>query len=110
MANIGKRRNVYNSTVEPVYVEYPQDASDLLQESPYGSIDLPSDEFYQIHSSRHPPSSRSGSQPRPLFRPQSQQSGPQKSFMRYDGYNTEFQQHASRMRDTCHTGENISIW
>ena len=24
-----KRRNVYNSTVEPAYFDYPQDASDL---------------------------------------------------------------------------------
>ena len=48
-ANIGKRRNVYNSHVDPAYVEYPQDASDFVQESPYGGIDLPSDEFYQIH-------------------------------------------------------------
>ena len=58
-ANTGKRRNVYNSTVGPAYVDYPQDASDLAQESPYGVIDLNSDEFYQIHalSSRHPPSS-----------------------------------------------------
>ena len=26
--NIGERRNVYNSTVEPAYADYPQDASD----------------------------------------------------------------------------------
>ena len=72
-ANIGKRRNVYNSTVEPAYADYPQDPSDLLQESPYGHIDLPSDAFYQIHalSSRHPPSFRPGSPPKPPFRPQS---------------------------------------
>ena len=45
-ANIGKRRNVYNSLVEPAYVNYPQDVSDFVQESPYWGIDLPSDEFY----------------------------------------------------------------
>ena len=46
-ANIGKWRNVYNSTVEPAHVDY---VSDLAQETPYGGIDLPSDEFYQIHA------------------------------------------------------------
>ena len=30
-ANIGKRRNVYNSIVDPTYVDYPQDASDLFK-------------------------------------------------------------------------------
>ena len=55
-ANIGKRRNVYNSIVDPAYVDYHQDASDFVPESPYGGIDLPPDEFYQIHAlpSRHP--------------------------------------------------------
>ena len=87
MANIGKRRNVYNSHVEPAYVEYPQDASDFVQESPYRGTDLPSDEFSQIHVlfSRHPPPSRPGHPPKPPFRPQSQQSGPQKSLKMYDG-------------------------
>ena len=76
--NIGKRRNVYNSIVEPAYLDYPTNISDLAQESPYGGIDLASDEFYQIHahSSRHPPSPRPGGPPKPPFRPQSQQSGP----------------------------------
>ena len=37
--NIGKRRNIYNSIVESTYVDYPQDASDFVQESPYGGID-----------------------------------------------------------------------
>ena len=57
MVNTCKRRNVYNSQVEPAFVDYPQDASTFFQESPYGGIDLPSDEFYQIHglSSRHLP-------------------------------------------------------
>ena len=49
-ANIGKRRNVYNSLVDPTYVDYLQDASDFVPESPYGGIDLPPDEFYQIHA------------------------------------------------------------
>ena len=40
-ANIGKRRNVYNSHVEPAYDGYPHDASDFVQESPYGCIGLP---------------------------------------------------------------------
>ena len=34
-ANIGKRRNAYNSIVESPYVDYPQDTSDFVQESPY---------------------------------------------------------------------------
>ena len=56
-ANVGKRRNVYSSTVGPAYLDYPLDVSDQAPESPLGGIDLPSDEFYQIHtlSSRHPP-------------------------------------------------------
>ena len=37
-------------------------------------IDLPPDEFYQVHalSSRHPPSQRPGQPSRPPFRPQLQ--------------------------------------
>ena len=35
-ANIGKRRNVYSSIVDPTYVDYPQDATDFVQESTYG--------------------------------------------------------------------------
>ena len=86
-ANIGKRTNVYNSIVEPTYVDYPPDASDFVQESPYGGIALPPDEFYQIHafSSSHPPPPRPGIPTKPPLRPQSQQSGPQKAFKRYDG-------------------------
>ena len=87
MTNVGKRGNVYKSPVEPAYIDYPTDVSELSQESPLGGMDLPSDEFYQIHvlSSRHPPPPRPGSPPNPPFRPQSQQSRPQKSFRRYDG-------------------------
>ena len=52
-------------------------SSSLTPNSPYGGIDLPPDEFYQVHalSSRHPPSQR----------PQSQHSGPTKPIRRYDG-------------------------
>ena len=58
-----------------------------VPDSPYGGIDLPPDEFYQIHTlfSRHPPSPRPGNPSRSPFRPQSQHSGPQKSIRRYDG-------------------------
>ena len=85
--NIGKRRNVYNSNIATAYVDHPSDGSDLVPDSPYGGIDLPPDEFYQIYglSSRHPPPPRPGNPSNPPFRPQSQQSGPQKSFKRYDG-------------------------
>ena len=52
-----------------------------------GGIDLPPDEFYQVHtlSSRHPPSPRPGNSSRPSFRPQSQNPGPMKPIRRYDG-------------------------
>ena len=55
-------------------------------ESPYGGIDLPPDEFYQILglSSRHAPPPRPGNPSPPQFRSQSQQSGSQKCFKRYD--------------------------
>ena len=51
------------STLGPAYIYYPTDISDLAPESPLGGIDLPSDEFYQIHalSSRHPHPPRPGS-------------------------------------------------
>ena len=86
-ANIGKRRNVYNSLVELAYIDYPQDASDFVLQSPLGGIDLLSDEFYQIHmlSSRHPPPTRPGHPLKPPFRAQSQQSGSQTFFKKYDG-------------------------
>ena len=86
-ANIGKRRNVYNSNIDTTYVDYPPDVSDFVPDSPYRGVDLPPDEFYQIQtlSSRHPPPPRPGNPSKPPFRPQSQQSGPQKSFKRSDG-------------------------
>ena len=80
MANIGKRRNVYNPNIDNTYVDHSTACIDHVPVSPYGGIDLPPDEFYQVHllSSRHPPSPRSGNTSRPTFRLQSQHSGPQK--------------------------------
>ena len=79
-ANICKRRNVYATNIDETYIDLPTD-------SPYLGIDLPPDEFYQVHalSSRHPPSQRSAQPSRPPFRPQSQHSGPTKPIRRYDG-------------------------
>ena len=55
-ANIGKRRNVYNTNIDETYVDHPTGCIDHVPNSPYGGIDLPSDEFYEVHalSSRHP--------------------------------------------------------
>ena len=87
MANIGKRRNVYNTNADDTYVDHPTACIDHVPNSPYGGRDLPPDEFYQVHtlSSRHPPSPRPGHPSRPSFRPQSKNSGPTKSIRRYDG-------------------------
>ena len=86
-ANIGKRRNVFNTNVDDTYVDHPTACIDHVPNSPYGGIDLPPDGFYQVHtlSSRHPPSPRPGNPSRPSFRPQSQHSGPTKPIRRYDG-------------------------
>ena len=86
-ASIGKRRNVYNTNIDDTYVDHPTACIDHVPNSPYGGIDLPPDEFYQVHilSSRHPPSPRPGHPSRPSFRPQSQCSGPTKPIRRYDG-------------------------
>ena len=86
-ANIGKRRNVYNTNIDDTYVDHPTACIDHVPNSPYGGIDLPPDEFYEVHtlSSRHPPSPRPGNPSRPSFRPQSQNSGPTKQIRRYDG-------------------------
>ena len=86
-ANIGKRRNVYNTNIDDTYVDHPTACIDHVANSPYGGIDLPPNMFYQIHtlSSRHPPSPRPGQPSRPLFRPQSQHSGPTKPIRRYNG-------------------------
>ena len=86
-ANIGKRRNVYNTNIDDTYVDHPTACIDHVSNSPYGGIDLSPNEFYQVHtlSSRHPPSPRPGNPSRPSFRPQSQHSGPTKPIRRYDG-------------------------
>ena len=86
-ANIGKRRNVYNKNIDETYIDSPTPCIDHVPNSPYGGINLPSDEFYQVHalSSRHPPSPRTGQPSRPSFRPQSQHSGPNKPIRNYDG-------------------------
>ena len=86
-ANIGKRRNVYNTNIDDTYVDLPTACIDHVPNSPYGGIDLPPDEFYQVHtlSSGHPPSPRPGQPSRPSFRPQSQHFGPNKPIRRNDG-------------------------
>ena len=86
-ANIGKRRNVYNTNIDDTYVDHPTACIDHVPNSHYGGIDLHPDEFYQVNtlSSRHPPSPRPGNPSRPSFRRQSQNSGPTKPIRRYDG-------------------------
>ena len=86
-ANIGKRRNVYATNIDDTYIDSPTPYIDHVPDSPYGGIDLPPDEFYQVHalSSRHPPSQRPGQPSRPPFRPQSQHPRPTKPIRRYDG-------------------------
>ena len=86
-ANIGKRRNVYNTNIDDTYVDHHTASFDHVPNSPYGGIDLPPDELYQVHtlSSRHPPSPRPGNPSRPSVRPQSLTSGPTKPIRRYDG-------------------------
>ena len=68
-ANIGKRRNVYNTNLDNTYVDHPTACIDHVPNSPYGGIDLPPDVFYQVHtlSSRHPPSPRPANASRPSF-------------------------------------------
>ena len=84
--NIGKRRNVYNTNIDDTDVDHPTVCIDHVPNLPYGGIDLPPYEFYQVHtlSSRHPPPPRPGNPSRPSFRPQSQNSGPTKPIRRYD--------------------------
>ena len=86
-ANIGKRRNVYTTNIDETYINHPSACVDHVPNSPYGGLDLPPDEFYQVHalSSRHPPSQRPGQPSRPSFRPESQHTGPTKPIRRYDG-------------------------
>ena len=85
-ANIGKRRNAYNTHVDDTYDDHPTACIDHVPHSPYRIIDLPPDAFYQVYTllSRHPPSPRSCNPSKPSFRPQSQHSGPIKSIRRYD--------------------------
>ena len=86
-ANIGKRRIVYATNIDKTYIDSPTPCIDHVPDSPYGGIDLPPDEFYQVHalSSRHTPSQRPGQPSRPPFRPQLQHSGHTKPIRRYDG-------------------------
>ena len=86
-ANIGKRRHVYATNIDETYIDSPTPCIDHVPDSPYGGIDLPPDEFYQVYalSSRHPPSQRPGRPSRPPFWPPSQHSGPTKPIRRYDG-------------------------
>ena len=86
-ANIGKRKNVYNTNIDNTYADHPTAFLYHVPDSPYGGIDLFPDEFNQVHtlSSRHRPSPRPGNPSRPPLRPQSQHSGPQISIRRYDG-------------------------
>ena len=88
-ANIGKRRNVYatNILLDDTYIDSPTPCLDHVPDSPYGGIDLPPDEFYQVHAhtSRHPPSQRPGQPSRPPFRPRLQHFRPTKLIRRYDG-------------------------
>ena len=41
-ANIGKRRNIYNSNIDSTYVDDPPDVSDFVPDSPYGGYRPPS--------------------------------------------------------------------
>ena len=65
--NICKRRNVYATNIDETYIDPPTTCIDHVPDSPYGGIDLPPDEFYQVHalSSRYPPSQRPGQPSRP---------------------------------------------
>ena len=66
-ANMGKRRNVYATNIDETYVDHPTSCIDHVPDSPYGGIDLPPDEVYQVHAlaSTHP----RGQPSRPSFRP-----------------------------------------
>ena len=46
-ANIGKRRNVYNTNIDSTNVDYPTDVINDVPDSFHGGIDLPPDECYQ---------------------------------------------------------------
>ena len=78
-ANIGKRRNVYATNIDDLYIDSPTPCIHHVPDSPYEGIDLPPDDFSQIHAQR------AGQPSRPPFRPQSQHSRPTKPIRRYDG-------------------------
>ena len=84
-SHLNLSRNVRLSVLYDLDFNTP-DVSDFVPDSPYVGIDLPPDEFNQIHalSSRHSTPHRPGNPSKPPFRPQSQQSAPQKSFKSYD--------------------------
>ena len=44
-ANIGNRRNVYNTNIYSTFIDYPTDVIDHVPDSFHGGIDLPPDEF-----------------------------------------------------------------
>ena len=79
------RRNVNNTNVDDTNADHPTACMVHVPDSPYGGIDLPPDEVYQVHtpSSRHPPFPRPRNPSRPSFRPQSQKSGPNNPIRRY---------------------------
>ena len=56
MASIGKRRNVYATSIDKTYVDHPTAYIDHVPNSPYGGIDLPPDELYQVHALSSRPS------------------------------------------------------
>ena len=66
-ANIGKSRNVYHTNIDDTYVDHPTACIDHVPNSPYGGIDLPPGEYYQVRtlSSRHLPSPRPANPSRP---------------------------------------------
>ena len=68
-ADIGKRRNVYATKIDETFIDPPTACIDHVPDSPYGGIDLPPDEFYQVHahSSRHPPTQSLVNPPYLLF-------------------------------------------
>ena len=45
-ANIGKRRNVYNTNIDDTYGDHPTARIDHVPDSPYGGIEFPPDEFF----------------------------------------------------------------
>ena len=72
-ANISKRTNVFTTNTDNTYVDYHTAFLDHVPDLPYGGIDHPPDEFYQVHTftSRNPPSPSPGNPSRPTLRPQS---------------------------------------